>query len=163
MNYTSSSFSIKYFYKSIIIIILAFLALKPALICAQISNEMDKRIVSQDDKENQKIKSLKVKSRKLYSAYYVKGKVPDKKSIVMEDVYYKNGNISRHIEYNYYGAAESTTKYTYDSKGNLIKTETLDLNGNLSNQLFSKFDKKGNEIEKHLVVYKRGKHENVIK
>ena len=163
MNFKLSSVNNVKSSRFINIVILSLLLLVPFTAKAQTGNQIDKRIVSQDDKENQKIKSLKVKSRKLYSAYYVKGRVPDKKSIVMEDIYYRNGKISRHMEYNYYGAAESTTKYTYDKKGNLVKTETLDLNGNVSNQQFSKFDNKGNEIEKHLVVYKRGKHENSIK
>jgi acyl-CoA-binding protein len=115
---------------------------------------------SQEDKELNKIKSLKVKSRTKYSAYYeLSGKLPADKSIVTSEKFNRKGLLTELIEYNGVGNVIAEYKFEYNANGNPIKAIAKEVNNKSSIQT-SKYDSKGNEIEKKIIQSGRKKFES---
>ncbi len=108
-------------------------------------------IIDQDQKELEKAKKLKVKVRTKFAAFYDnKGVLPAKKSLVEKIIFDKAGNKKEQIRYTGLGQIEVKYIYQYNAKGNLTSLENTDKNGSVVSKRTSKFDKKGNEIERLL-------------
>ena len=115
--------------------------------------------VSQDAIELNKIKQLKVKTRIKYAANYdLSGKMVPKK-IAMKETFNKKGILTQREEYNGMGNVVAKYKFTYDSKSNPIKAESVESNGRTRLQL-SKYDSHGNEIERLISEKRRNKTES---
>jgi len=114
--------------------------------------------VSQDAIELNKIKQLKVKTRTKYAANYdLSGKtVPPK--IASKEIFNRKGLLTEMEEFNGMGNVVAMYKFTYDSKNNPIKAESVESNGRTSLQV-SKYDSRGNEIERRLTEKRRKKTE----
>lgn len=115
--------------------------------------------VSQDAVELNKIKQLKVKTRIKYAANYdLSGKMVPKK-IAMKEIFNRIGLLIQREEYNGMGNVVAKYKFTYDSKNNPIKAESNESDGRTGLQL-SKYDSRGNEIERSINEKKRNKTES---
>lgn len=113
--------------------------------------------ISQEDKEQDKIIRLKVKVRYLYSDYYVNGEIPKEQTLARKEVYNKKGLLVDKIEFSGDGYVDTRYMFTYDSKGRPIKGETYNQYGKIVLTQVSKYDSKGNEIERVLIETKRKK------
>lgn len=126
------------------------------------SNKND--FVEQSTRELEKAKKLKVKTRLRYAGFFdAEGKVPQKKSLVEKLTFDKNGNrkeLSRYI-----GDEMLDLRYifVYDKKGRLLKMETRNSANVIVGKKESKYNKKGNEIERKLYDKKRGNMRVVFK
>lgn len=126
------------------------------------SNKND--FVEQSTRELEKAKKLNVKTRLRYAGFFDSaGKVPQKKSLVEKLTFDKNGNrkeLSRYI-----GDEMLDLRYifVYDKKGRLLKMETRNASNVIVGKKESKYDKKGNEVERKLYDKKRGNMRVVFK
>lgn len=155
----------KYFYSQInfiVVFLIAAISFTGKTSIAQNINPSSNRktdFVSQDEKEFIKIKELKVKTRLKYSVYYdIKGYMNDKKILMKRETFNKKGLLSEIVEYNSMGDVTSSYKFYYDAKGKPKKAEGVDENGN-SNTQTSKYDSRGNEIERDLISIGRKRTE----
>ncbi|MEW6196605.1 MAG: hypothetical protein AB1521_15770 [Bacteroidota bacterium] len=106
--------------------------------------------------ELSKIKNAKVKTRKLYSAYYMKDEqLPDKKTLVEEIKFNKKGNPTEKIFYNSMGGIRTKYNYKYDKNGNLIEEVIIDEYGNVSAKRDISYNSK-NDTSK-VVIFKARK------
>ena len=156
----------KYFYSKINFIVLFLIAAisftGKSSIAQNINPSSNKKsdFISQDEKEFAKIKQLKVKTRLKYSVYYdIKGYMNDKKILMKREAFNKRGLLSEIVEYNSMGDVTSSYKFYYDAKGNPKKAQGVDDNGN-SNTQTSKYDSRGNEIERDLISIGRKRTES---
>lgn len=116
--------------------------------------------VSQDEKEFNKIKQLKVKTRLKYAVFNdIKGYMNNKKILIVKETFNKRGSLSEMVEYNSSGNIISSYKFSYDTKGKPKKAEGVDDTGR-SNTQVSKYDSRGNEIERNLISIGRKKTES---
>jgi len=115
--------------------------------------------VTQDEKEFEKIKKLRVKTRtKFTGAYLVIDKIPTDLKIDTKESFNKKGLITQMLNYNAYGKVEASYNFYYDSKENPIKATSTASKGR-SNLQLSKYDSRGNEIERRLIESGRRKSE----
>lgn len=106
--------------------------------------------------ELSKIKDAKVKTRRLYSAYYMKDEqLPDKKTLVEEIKFNKKGNPTEKIFYNSMGGIRTKYNYKYDKNGNLIEEVIIDEYGNISAKREISYNSK-NDTSK-VVIFKARK------
>ena len=114
--------------------------------------------VTQDVIELNKIKQLKVKTRTKYAANYdLSGKmVPPK--IASKEIFNRKGLLTQMEEFNGMGNIVAMYKFTYDAKNNPIKAESVESGGRTSLQV-SKYDSRGNEIERRMTEKRRNKTE----
>lgn len=116
--------------------------------------------VSQDEKEFNKIKQLKVKTRLKYAVFNdIKGYMNNKKILIVKETFNKRGSLSEMVEYNSSGNIISSYKFSYDAKGKPKKAQGVDDTGR-SNTQVSKYDSRGNEIERNLISIGRKKTES---
>ncbi len=143
-----------------IFIVLAFSG-SVEIIKAQSVNPTTKKkgeFISQEDKELEKVRKLKVKTRTKYSEYYdLNGQLPAKKTIVAKETFNRKGLLINMVEFNGVGKIVSTYKFSYDAKGNPIKAESKEINGRSSTQL-SKYDSHGKEIERTLIEKRKNNY-----
>ncbi len=62
------------------------------------------------------------------------------------DEFNKNGDVVKHINYDYYGGVTSTTEYTYDEKLQETGIKSYDGEGNITYTMKFKYDDSGNAI-----------------
>jgi YD repeat-containing protein len=133
-------------------------------ILAQDMNRSSKQkgdFVTQDSKELEKIKKLKVKTRtKTVFGYDLAGNGPLNGRLASKEFFNNKGFITQMNEYDVYGQVETAYKFYYDTKGNPTKAEMKQKNGVTRLQL-SKYDPRGNEIERQ--SSQSGRHEYDIK
>jgi len=114
--------------------------------------------VSQDATELNKIKQLKVKTRTKYAANYdLSGKMVSPK-IASKEIFNRKGLLTQKEEYNGMGNVVAKYKFSYDSKNNPIKAESVESDGRTGLQV-SKYDSRGNEIERRMTTKRRNKTE----
>ena len=115
--------------------------------------------VSQEEKEFNKIKQLKVKTRSKYAVYYdMPNQISDKKILLTVETFNKKGLLTEMTEQNSSGNVISYYKFVYNSKGRHLKAEGKDDTGK-SNTQMSKYDSRGNEIERRLISIGRKRFE----
>lgn len=115
--------------------------------------------VSQDATELNKIKKLKVRTRTKYAANYdLSGKMVPQK-IASKEIFNRKGLLTQMEEYNGMGNVVAIYKFTYDSRNNPIKAESVESGGRTSLQV-SKYDSRGNEIERRMTEKRRNKTES---
>lgn len=146
------------------LIALAYLSALTANICAQNTNpglRVKGEFVTQDQKEFDKIKKLKVKTRtKIVSTYVMDGKKRLEGRIDTKEYFNKKGLLTKIDEYNVYNKVETSTLFYYDAKGNPTKAIMTQDDGTTRLQL-SKYDSRGNEIERSAV--QKGRHPYDVK
>ncbi len=145
------------------VLVLAFiLSGSCSFITAQDFNPSVKKksdIVSQEEKEFNKIKQLKVKTRTKYAVFNDgSNQTPGKKVLLSVELFNKKGLLTKMTEQNSAGNVISHYTFTYDSKGRPIKAEGKDDAGKLNTQI-SKYDSHGNEIERSLISVGRKRYE----
>lgn len=116
--------------------------------------------VSQEEKEFIKIKQLKVKTRSKYALTNDESnQTSTKKILLTTENFNRKGLLTEMTEQNSRGDVISYYSFTYDSKGRHIKGEGEENRGKSSTQT-SKYDSKGNEIERRLVSIGRKRIES---
>ncbi len=119
------------------------------------SNKND--FVEQSTRELEKAKKFKVKTRLRYAGFFdAEGKVPQEKSLVEKLTFDKNGYRKELTRYIRDGMIDLRYIFLYDKKGRLLKMETRNAENILVGKKESKYDKRGNEIERKLYDKKRG-------
>ncbi len=155
------------FVKIVFLFVLSFIFGTVSVSIAQSADDTKNNkndFVEQSTRELEKAKKLKVKTRLRYAGFFdAEGKVPQKKSLVEKLTFDKNGNrkeLSRYI-----GDEMLDLRYifVYDSKGRLLKMETRNSANVIVGKKESKYDKKGNEVERKLYDKKRGNMRVVFK
>jgi YD repeat-containing protein len=138
-----------------LIIVLSF-SLYTTIICQTKKSAVKKKfeIVDQEQREFDKVKGLKVKSRIKNVAFYNKqGKLPAKLAIAEKIIFDKKGNRKILTKYKGQGMLDFKYKYSFNSKGNLIETATFDSMEKIATKRISKYDKKGNELERRMINF----------
>ncbi|MCX7874657.1 MAG: RHS repeat protein [Melioribacteraceae bacterium] len=127
---------------------------------AQVYNENEKtknNVKEQSVKEIEKAKKNKVKTRLRYAAFYnSQGKLPAKKTLTEKTIFDKNGFRKEQIRYTSLGEIDLRYTFSYDNLGRIIKMEVYDSSNKLIGKKESKYDFKGNEIERILFDQERG-------
>jgi len=114
---------------------------------------------TQEDFELNKIKNLKIKNRKRYSAYYTRDqKLPDKKTLV-EEINFKNGVPVEKIFYNSHGGVRSKILYEYDKKNRLISEENHNEFGNIVYRRTVNYNPQNDTSEVSIIYNSRSKNE----
>ena len=118
----------KFFY-----LILAFLLYHDTSFCIQQKYDFfTRQSFTQEEGELHKIRNLKIKKRKLYSAYYNKNEVlPAKKTLVEEIDFNGKGLPSEKKYYNWYNAVNTRYEYKYNKYSDLIMEEVYNGSNNI--------------------------------
>jgi hypothetical protein len=129
-------------------------------ICSSIysqSNSSAKKkfeIIDQEQKELEKAKTLKVKSRIKNVAFYDKqGMLPANLVISEKVIFDKRGYRKSLTRYRSLGLVDFKYTYNYDSKGHLAEAATFDSKNAMVTKRISKFNKIGNETERRIIDY----------
>lgn len=161
MKVILKNLQLTYIFSLTLFIIVVFWGSAEFILAQNINPSFKKKsdFVSQDEKEFAKIKQLKVKSRTKYAVYYDMPNYPsDKKVLLTIESFNKTGLLTEIIEQNSSGNVISNYKFKYDSKGRPVKAEGQDDAGK-SNTQTSRYDAKGNEIERRLISIGRRNYE----
>lgn len=161
MNVISKIFCMAYKYSLTVFTLIAFFGSLEFVLAQNLNPSAKKKsdFVSQEEKELNKIKQLKVKTRAKYSVYYDMPNHENKKKVLLTlESFNKKGLLTKLTEQNSSGNITSSYTFTYDSKGRPLKAEGKDDTGK-SNVQTSKYDSRGNEIERHLISIGRKRYE----
>jgi len=160
MSIKINKLNILFFHNSVLILLLFAFCISESSFAQGVSPNTKKKgdFVSQDAVELNKIKQLKAKTRTKYVANYdLSGKMVTPK-ISSKETFNRKGLLVKKEEYNGMGNAVAAYEFTYDSKGNPVKAESEESNGRTSVQI-SKYDSRGNEIERRITEIRRKKTE----
>ncbi len=151
------------FHSSVLILLWFAFCFSESSIAQSVNPNTKKKgdFVSQDAVELNKIKQHKVKTRTKYAANYdLSGKMVTP-IIASKEIFNRKGLLTQIEEYNGVGNVVAKHKFTYDNKNNPIKAESIEANGRTSLQV-SKYDSRGNEIERLTTEKRRNKTESKI-
>lgn len=110
-------------------------------------------IVDQEQKELDKAKTLHVKTRTKYVAFYNRQGALGRTEIAEKMTFDKRGNRKIFIRYKGLGQMDFKYTYNYNSKGDLVEAATYDSKDEMATKRISKYDKKGNELERKMIDF----------
>lgn len=161
MNVVFRNFHRVYVYSLTVLAVIAFSG-SFEFVTAQNINPSSKKksdFVSQEEKEFAKIKQLKVKTRSKYAVNSDgSNQASGQKVLLTVELFNKKGLLTKMTEQNSRGNVISYYTFVYDSKSRPIKAEGEDDTGKMNTQT-SKYDSRGNEIERRLISIGRKRYE----
>ncbi|OGU55864.1 MAG: hypothetical protein A2V66_18010 [Ignavibacteria bacterium RBG_13_36_8] len=116
---------------------------------AQESYSDDPRFITQEDKELEKAKKFKVKTRTAVIYHHGSFAKIAPEGVINEYLKYdSNGNKVEHTRFKGGKSVDTKWKYEYDDKGNIITLQGIDDTGRLQYQRVSTYNKNSSEIER---------------
>lgn len=117
---------------------------------------------NQDLVEFDKSKSIKIKKRTKYAAFYTSmGTIPEYKTLTEEVFFNKKGERTQVIRYKSTGSVDLIYTFEYDNKSNLIHSLTMNGDDIKMAEVFIKYNKAGKEIEKKIYDKEKGGWSNI--